>query len=93
MNYAKLKNGRVSYAPNPILHNGLWYGNPPAEVCEAEGYKPVVYTDPPEAVPGQILVPDWTEQDEAIVQTWSQEAEPDEISEDRAWRILTGEEE
>lgn len=29
MRYAKLINNSSVYAPNPILHNGLWYGNPP----------------------------------------------------------------
>lgn len=93
MNYAKIIHGLISCAPNPILHNGLWYGNPPAEVCEAEGYKALIYTEPPEVDPGYIPVPHWTEQEGAIVQIWTQEPEPDEISEDRAWRILTGEEE
>ena len=41
MKYAKLINNSPVYAPNPILHNGLWYGNPPGEIYEADGYKPV----------------------------------------------------
>ena len=93
MNYAKLENGRVSYAPNPILHNGLWYGNPPAAVLEAEGYKPVIYTEPPEVDPGFVAVPEWEDTQTGIIRTWAIKPEPDEISEDRAWRILTGEEE
>lgn len=28
MKYAKQINNQPSYAPNPIRHNGLWYGNP-----------------------------------------------------------------
>lgn len=93
MIYGKLIDGAIVYAPNPIKHDGLWYGNPPGEIYEAEGYKPVRYTDPPEVEPGYIAVPGWTETAEEIVQTWAVEEEPDEISEERAYRIITGEEE
>lgn len=93
MTYAKLINGNLALAPNPILHNGLWYGNPPAEVLEAEGYKPVRFTETPTPEPGYIAVQGWEETPEAIVQTWAVEPEPDEISEGRAYRIITGEEE
>lgn len=78
MKYAKLINGFPAYAPNPIKHNGLWYGNPPGSVYEAEGYKPVRYTDPPTPEPGYIAVPSWAETAEEIVQTWTEELEPDE---------------
>lgn len=71
MRYAKLINNLPTYAPNPILHDGLWYGNPPAEVLEAEGYKPVTYTDPPgEPDEGYRWVETWTETDSEIVQGW-----------------------
>lgn len=79
MRYAKLLNGCPVFAPNPIKHNGLWYGNPPGSVYEAEGYKPVRYTDPPTTEPGYIAVPDWVETAEEIVQTWTEELNPDEI--------------
>ena len=92
MRYAKLINDHPDYAPNPILHDGLWYGNPPSEIYEAEGYKPVRYTDAPTPEPGYIAVPEWVETEEEIVQTWAVEPEPDEISEERAYRIITGEE-
>ena len=90
MKYAKLIDGNLSIAPNPILHNGSWYGNPPSEIYEAEGYKPVVYADPPETEPGLIAVPGWAETDEAIIQTWTAEEEPDEVDADRAMEILFG---
>lgn len=93
MKYAKLNDGSISYAPNPIRHNGLWYGNPPAEILLSEGYKPVRFTEAPTPEPGYIAVPGWEETAEEIVQTWAVEPEPDEISEDRAYRIITGEEE
>lgn len=90
MKYAKLNDGSISYAPNPILHNGLWYGNPAASVYEAEGYKPVTFTEPPETEEGYIAVPGWTETEEAIVQTWAVETEPDEVDDARAMAILFG---
>ncbi len=93
MNYAKLLNGSISFAPNPILHDGLWIGNPPAEVYLEAGFKSVRYTNPPEPEPGYIAVPGWVETAEEIVQVWTVEEEPDEISEERAYRIITGEEE
>lgn len=92
MKYAKLLDGKPVYAPNPILHNGVWIGNPPPEVYLTEGYKPVRYIDPPSVDPGYVAVEMWQETKEEIVQTWAVEPEPDEIPEDRAYRIITGEE-
>ena len=93
MKYVKLIDGSISYAPRSVLVDGNWVGNPPAEVLEAEGYKPVRYTEAPAVEPGYIAVPGWEETGEEIVQTWAVEPEPDEISEERAYRIITGEEE
>lgn len=71
MKYAKLINNYLTYAPNPILHNGLWYGNPPGSVYEAEGYKPVVYSEPPRDAPsGYQWNEAWGETDTEIVQGW-----------------------
>lgn len=92
MKYAKLIDGNLSIAPNPILHAGVRIGNPPAEVYQAEGYKPVVYTDPPGVEPGYIAIPGWVETEEEIVQTWAVEPEPDEVDGERAMQILFDEE-
>lgn len=71
MKYAKLINSYPTYAPNPILHNGLWHGNPPGSVYEAEGYKPVVYSDPPtEPAEGYQWQETWSETETEIVQGW-----------------------
>lgn len=71
MRYAKLIDGFPVYAPNPILHNGLWYGNPGGSVYEAEGYLPVVYTDPPSEAPtGYEWTETWSEGTGIIVQGW-----------------------
>lgn len=92
MRYAKLINGYPSYAPNPILHNGVWIGNPPTEVYEAEGYKPVVYAEQPEPQGVGRWEETWTETDEAIVQSWSwhEATDEDEISDSEALNILAG---
>ena len=90
MTYAKLINNQLQIAPNPILVGGNYIGNPPASVYEAEGYKEVVYTDPPVVVEGYIAVPSWQEEDNEIVQVWSIEEEPDEVDDERAMEILFG---
>lgn len=71
MVYAKLINNYPSFAPNPILHNGNYIGNPPGSVYEAEGYKPVHFNDPPtESREGYQWVETWGETDTEIVQDW-----------------------
>ena len=71
MRYSKLINGYPQFAPNPILHAGLWCGNPPGEIYEAEGYKPVRYTDPPtEPGEGYRWAETWSETESEIVQGW-----------------------
>lgn len=92
MKYAKLINNSLSYAPNPILHAGLWYGNPPGSVYEAEGYKPVSLTNQPEPLGVGWWVETWTETEDAIVQgwTWREATDEDEISDTEALELLTG---
>lgn len=90
MRYAKLIDGAIHFAPNPIFIDDRQIGNPPVEAYISEGYKVVQYTDPPEVDPGYIAVPGWEEQAEAIVQTWTIEEEPDEVDSERAMQILFG---
>ena len=71
MVYAKLNDGKLIFAPNPILHNGSYIGNPPGSVYEAEGYKPVVYSDPPSEAPaGYQWTETWSEEQGNIQQGW-----------------------
>lgn len=92
MRYAKLINGNPQFAPNPILRDGLWYGNPPSEVYEADGYKQVEYTNQPESPSTGWWVETWTETEDAIVQgwTWYEATDEDEISSEEALQILLG---
>lgn len=92
MRYAKLINNHPSFAPNPILHNGSWYGNPPGEIYEAEGYKQVQYTNQPEPLGVGWWIETWTETEEAIVQgwTWHETTDEDEIDPEEALQILLG---
>ena len=93
MQYAKLIDGEIAFAPNPIIVGDRQIGNPPDEVYLEQGYKVVVYTEPPVVEPGYVAVPGWEEQADEIVQTWTVEEEPDEVDADRAMEILFGEEE
>lgn len=71
MRYAKLINGNLQLAPNPIYIDPWWIGNPTPEMLIAEGYKPVHYTEPP-AEPGEGYqwVESWSETESEIVQGW-----------------------
>lgn len=71
MKYAKLISNYPSYAPNPILYDSNYIGNPPASVYKAEGYKPVHFNEPPtEPREGYQWVETWGETDTEIVQDW-----------------------
>ena len=71
MRYAKLINGYPVFAPNPILVDGNWIGNPSGIVYEAEGYKVVVYAnDPGDAPDGYRWEEIWTEEEGNIQQGW-----------------------
>jgi hypothetical protein len=88
MKYAKLINTHPTYAPNPIIHDGSYIGNPPASVYEAEGYKPIRFTDAPETDIGYTAVEGWTETNTEIIQTW--EIVESEVDSAEAMEILFG---
>jgi hypothetical protein len=92
MAYAKLIDGNLSFAPNPILYNGYRIGNPPQEIYLDEGYKPVQYAIQPEPPGVGRWVETWTETENAIVQgwTWHEATDEDEISDTEALELLTG---
>ena len=89
--YGKLTDGRLITAPK-MLHIGsdnVW--NPTGEQYDAAGYKPVEYTDAPEAPEGFYYESGWEEQETAIVQTWTMvELPPEEMSAEEALEIILG---
>lgn len=92
MKYAKLIDGDIlQVAPNPILVDGNYIGNPPGSIYETEGYKPVVYNDPPGDPPaGYDWQEVWTEEEDSIVQSWVPAEAPDDVSAEEAIEYLFG---
>lgn len=92
MKYAKLINNYPSYAPNPILHDSNYIGNPTNEIYEAEGYKQVEYTNQPESPGTGWWIETWTETKDTIVQgwTWHESTDEDEINPEEVLQILLG---
>ena len=89
--YAKLDRGRLIRAPKMLNVNNTHVYNPTPEQLTAAGYKPVTYTDAPEAPEGYYAEPGWEETADAIVQTWTlQELPPEEMSAEEALDIILG---
>lgn len=70
--YAKLQNGFLHSAPKTIVLDGKTINNPLPEELEQIGYKPVLYTDMPEATEGKHWESEWEEEENAIRQVWTQ---------------------
>lgn len=88
--YAKLIDGAIKIAPKKLPGDGIIVYNPPAEMYAAAGYKPVTFTDAPDAPEGYYYESGWEEQAEAIVQTWTLAELPDEIDDAEAYNIIFG---
>lgn len=89
--YGKLENDILILAPKMLPGEGVNVWNPPAEMYLAQGWKPVVYTDPPNDPPsGYYYESGWEEQADAIVQTWTLTPLPDDIDEAEAYDIIFG---
>ena len=97
MNYAQLIDGEIVFAPRKrqSVIDGTSYTviNPPAEMLEANGWEPVIYTEMPDAPEGYHYESTYTENSGEIVQGW--ELVQDEITEESALiryaNSLTGE--
>ena len=89
--YAKLINGEIFFAPKHLDTETSHIYNPPAELYIEQGWKPVRFTDPPEAPEGYYYESGWSETEDEIVQTWTLVKLPDEVDEAEAWNILFGE--
>ena len=90
MIYGKLTDNELQFAPNKLNGDGVVVYNPPSEMYAAQGWKPVVFTEPPEAPSGYYYESSWEEQDDAIVQTWTLVELPDDIDDAEAFDIIFG---
>ena len=90
MKYAKIIEGEILIAPNKLPGDGVVVYNPPAEMYLAQGWKPVQFTDAPEAPTGYYYESGWEETAESIVQTWTLVPLPDDIDEAEAYNIIFG---
>lgn len=92
--HAKLQNGCIRSAPKIITLDGRTINNPYPEELEELGYKPVVYTDMPEATEGKHWESGWTEEENAIRQVWKLVDDPvypePELSAEDALNIIMG---
>ena len=88
--YGKLIKGELQIAPKKLNGDGVIVYNPPAEMYLAAGYKPVTFTDAPDAPSGYTCESGWEEQTDAIVQTWALMPLPDDIDEAEAYDIIFG---
>lgn len=74
--YARIINGTLELAPNPLVTEWVQIFNPSASQLEESGYKLVVDSEQPPAADGCYFVGGWAEQDGQIVRTWTQTAIP-----------------
>lgn len=88
--YGKLIDGDLRIAPKKLPGDGVVVYNPPAEMYREQGWKPVVFTDAPEAPEGYACECGWEEQTESIVQTWTLVPLPDDIDDAEAFDIIFG---
>ncbi len=92
MKYGTLTNGSLLPAPRKLEGEDVVIYNPTSEQLSAAGYKPVVYTDTPEAPEGYYAEPHWEEQDGEIVEVWEFMPNPEPVEETTpAWDVEQGE--
>lgn len=88
--YGKLIDGNLQSAPSKLSGEGVIIYNPPAEMYLERGWKPVTFTEPPEAPVDYYYESGWEEGEDAIVQTWTLTPLPDDIDEAEAYDIIFG---
>ena len=76
MTYGRvLDNGTCMLFPPQIKYQGVQYTNPDQAFLESLGYKPVIFTVPPEVQEGYHLVESWTNGTNYILQSWTTAAD------------------
>lgn len=88
--YAKLIEGALNIAPKKLPGDGTIVYNPPEEMYLKQGWKSMIFVEPPEAPEGYYYEPGWEEQTEAIVQIWTLMPLPDDVDEFEAFDIIFG---
>lgn len=88
--HGKLIDGNLTIAPRKLNGDGVVVYNPPAEMYLAAGYKPVEFTDSPEAPEGYTYESAWEDTAESIVQTWALVPLPDDVDDAEAYNIIFG---
>ena len=91
--YGKLLNGNLRSAPNVLVIGNTQVWNASAEQYLDEGWKLVVFTEPPEAPTGYYYESGWSEDETEITQTWTLTELPDDVDEAEAFEIIFGGEE
>ena len=71
MTYGKLVSNKLTMVPPQIKFLDQVHNNPDADFLTNEGYKPVIFTTPPQVTEGHTLVFSWTEDTSCITQTWT----------------------
>lgn len=89
MMYAKIIDGELRTAPNPIRIDGedVFTTNP-----TAYGYKPIVHTSPQQTEGMYPVFDGWVETETEITQSWRYAPIPedDELTAEEALSIITG---
>ena len=88
--YGKLIDGILHPAPRKLRLEDCTSYNPTPAQLEAAGYKPVVYTDPPEEPEGYYAEAYWTETAGEITQAWRLVELPPEEEPPPVWDVEAG---
>lgn len=92
MQFGKLVDGAVQYAPMPLVIDGRKVFTNREDIYLAQGYKKIVRTAEPEPVEGFVWTFQWVESDTEISMVWEKiEIVPDENDPTNIIDILTGE--
>lgn len=74
--YAKLIECKLCYAPNKLIINNSQVFNADAATYKANGYLPVVNTEPPQSTEDYYYTPYYVEENEQIIQKWQENIIP-----------------
>lgn len=91
MYYGKFEDGSFIFAPAKLTVGGVTIYNPTDEILLAAGFKPMIYSDPPDAPDGYYYDNEWEERENEIVQMWHLvELPPHEMTAEEALEIILG---